>query len=963
MARRVLPPRAAGRLAVLSTLIIAASGSHFAPEVVGMFGLRSTVAWYGCCSTASLALAVLFRWRRVGTILSAYGFVLVLVIPFLHAPFGMLPGTGFVWAYHQWGVAYVTSRAEAWPMLWLLRVLPWAPVTRRLDLLARQNCPLLYEDLVVAVGARRRLLRGRTLSSEPDMCSGIDPYSPQSAPEPPQPDHFLSSDGTLCIPVEEFAPRPGAPPPPGGDARTTSRATSACTDIWSPGPSLSGLRTSTQRVRAGGAQLWRQFPPGPWRKGARRFYMQGQLLHAEVQRSDGAWVEACKVAVPGVRLEVTPSGELREIPDILRRTQDHPVRQPEPSVSLLEVVRSKASFAAAEEPDAFSDTPEAAEAGFWLSGVMGWPGSNISAHAVERLLSLGGDPDSVDHRGIGALHWAAALGREHNVAMLLKAKADPNLQDHEGSTPLHDLARSAAYLKPDVVRRLLTMLRDEYRADPSIVDELDCTPCDDAADGAARELLAPIAAFADLEAVLVQDGDGAVTRAVFDFWMRHRPSAVKRADAGRQQDAEEILRYFQVSDLVQGQIPRAAALYRCIVDVLLDRAALDGTCLDRQDKALLHHILENTKCPIASRRTRSRLIGARSPPATPTSSTPDCDPRDAYRNDFQRRLNSVMRAFGKCARKAYEELVDASWEIPGLDNIIDGPVDHVFAELHTELRPGGKVTWAVALDNPGWVVARDLRGAYQDLLRVGSIRTMEEFCRLLQTGSHRYFVKNAPFVFSNVRSAEYWSALYLLFLLGVADLLNESFHKFMAALFPSEYGYGRHSSAMSVQCGPKKFERCRDKIVQEISEASLATFESQVLSPGRLLDLVRCSLVCSPLRLFEIESQISTMTLWPGQTGITPVRRKNTLSAQLPSTRIRGGYRDLKYNVVFHCENTGLSCVAEIQLLTPAFLKLKKRMHGVYRIDRGDYEIAPVQLRLSRSRNTVESIDEEPFGR
>jgi len=58
------------------------------------------------------------------------------------------------------------------------------------------------------------------------------------------------------------------------------------------------------------------------------------------------------------------------------------------------------------------------------------------AEAVDRMLSLGAAPDSVDSRGQTPLMWAAAAGRTVAMALLLKAGANPNRVSKGGFTPL-----------------------------------------------------------------------------------------------------------------------------------------------------------------------------------------------------------------------------------------------------------------------------------------------------------------------------------------------------------------------------------------------------------------------------------------------------------------------------------------------------------------------------------------------
>ena len=73
------------------------------------------------------------------------------------------------------------------------------------------------------------------------------------------------------------------------------------------------------------------------------------------------------------------------------------------------------------------------------------------------------------------------------------------------------------------------------------------------------------------------------------------------------------------------------------------------------------------------------------------------------------------------------------------------------------------------------------------------------------------------------------------------------------------------------------------------------------------------------------------------QHGVRALRRKNGFHADAPSA---GGYRDMKYNLLYQSPSVAGAMgrvIVEVQIIVEAYLKVKKKMHAVYRIDRGDF--------------------------
>ena len=99
---------------------------------------------------------------------------------------------------------------------------------------------------------------------------------------------------------------------------------------------------------------------------------------------------------------------------------------------------------------------------------------------------------------------------------------------------------------------------------------------------------------------------------------------------------------------------------------------------------------------------------------------------------------------------------------------------------------------------------------------------------------------------------------------------------------------------------------------------------------GTLLDYVRGSVTCRT----EAEVVAAKAKL---EERFTVVRVKNTHHPDAPTV---GGYRDVKVFVVVGCAVGGVEhrMVCEVQLLLASFLKVKKSMHLLYALHRGDFD-------------------------
>ena len=115
------------------------------------------------------------------------------------------------------------------------------------------------------------------------------------------------------------------------------------------------------------------------------------------------------------------------------------------------------------------------------------------------------------------------------------------------------------------------------------------------------------------------------------------------------------------------------------------------------------------------------------------------------------------------------------------------------------------------------------------------------------------------------------------------------------------------------------------------------TCEDALRYVGRVVDIQRCSLeadcAATAQRLCTILDKATIE-----RDHMEPLRRKNGFH---PSNNAStGGYRDVKYNMMFQSPTRPGAAgrtIVEIQVILASYLDVKKRMHAIYKIDRGDY--------------------------
>ena len=174
--------------------------------------------------------------------------------------------------------------------------------------------------------------------------------------------------------------------------------------------------------------------------------------------------------------------------------------------------------------------------------------------------------------------------------------------------------------------------------------------------------------------------------------------------------------------------------------------------------------------------------------------------------------------------------------------------------------------------------------------------------------------------------SKFWANIYKRILLHFAQKVDESFHESVRKHL------GMYGEDWSAAPG-KKFERILVKEL-EYGVVGAESYEERTVA-SRILDFNRGSLtVKDPAEMLKVMKIIESWTL--EETSMLPVLGKNGFSEQSFTD-----YRDMKYIVLFRPPSPGgepsWPVLCELQLLLPQWIKLKKALHPLYRIMRGDY--------------------------
>jgi hypothetical protein len=304
--------------------------------------------------------------------------------------------------------------------------------------------------------------------------------------------------------------------------------------------------------------------------------------------------------------------------------------------------------------------------------------------------------------------------------------------------------------------------------------------------------------------------------------------------------------------------------------------------------------------------------------------------REGHRADFDALLSTVMLQFAAQLAAEYAALATMA----GGAELLALPAT---ALLHGTTK-GGLRQDAPTVGGPApWLDAGadgDLSGAYRCALEPsGAVDSPEALCALLQGGRHPelFAASHLAHFSAKATTTAFWQHICALQSVARHKPINAEFHAHIKAALHGMEG------ACFKDAPLKGYERIAVKAAEYHAEESLPdTPAGAGAAAARVIDIVRCS--------FEVPSAQSALALcaWLDaatleQHGVRALRRKNGFHADAPSA---GGYRDVKYNLLYQSPSVAGAMgrvIVEVQIIVEAYLKVKKKMHAVYRIDRGDF--------------------------
>jgi hypothetical protein len=298
--------------------------------------------------------------------------------------------------------------------------------------------------------------------------------------------------------------------------------------------------------------------------------------------------------------------------------------------------------------------------------------------------------------------------------------------------------------------------------------------------------------------------------------------------------------------------------------------------------------------------------------------------RKGHREAFDELLHATMAQFVEQLRAEYGALAAQ----PGGAALLALPA----TELLHDTAEGGLRQDAAAVGGAApWL--GDLAGAYRcALVPSGMLDSPGALCDLLQDGRHRLLKEPRPTHFNHkAESVDFWRHVCALQSVARHEPLNAEFHAHIKKKLDGVQG------ACFKDAPLKGYDRVAVKTAAYHAKMGLPdTPAGAGAAAARVIDIVRCS--------FEVPSAQSALALcaWLDaakleEHGVRALRRKNGFHADAETA---GGYRDIKYNLLYQSLTVAGAmgrAIVEVQIIVQAYLKVKKKMHAVYRIHRGDF--------------------------
>ena len=533
--------------------------------------------------------------------------------------------------------------------------------------------------------------------------------------------------------------------------------------------------------------------------------------------------------------------------------------------------------------------------------------------------------------------WICCVKQDlKSVGFLLRRNADPNLRcSIQCSSALHEAVSGFPGFTPLLERRpcLNTMpiierlLRDE-RTDASIVDHEGCTPYMLTSDPVLWAALHPPVSFEQL--LSAAEGAGGDADRIMDAILAlvdQRPHKLQIRDY--------LFNAHDVSKVVRSFHPR----------VFCDRSGMNpivGICQAEYDKlsaadkahyeAIPTPVTELVDRPLRCKlfllmARRKRFFELILRPLIARAAKEPKLPKPHH--DLLKRLyehsDGVHPEDKKVARAAYKADFDAAWTLANgsietlyseeLERLLRKPdAAKLFDMPKTECKLSNKeLTHARFTPPPAFAYSRDLAEAARELQRVGVLSSPDAFCDLIQQGRHRLLPIARPELFNKgVHDDDLWTALVLLWSLGVHEQAHKDFDEAMKAIGPEEF----HPAP-----GVKGFDRSFAKAKEYAVDKGLEGVD-KILAPLHVIDSLRCSFTTSTIAR-NIELGDKLMLRFP------MVRTKNG------HQRENRSYADRKLNLLagpLGPDATHLLC--EVQLLMERYIEIKKIGHLLYEFQR-----------------------------
>jgi hypothetical protein len=534
--------------------------------------------------------------------------------------------------------------------------------------------------------------------------------------------------------------------------------------------------------------------------------------------------------------------------------------------------------------------------------------------------SDGAGPDRTDKKGRSELQNMCRQGRLAAARALLKARADPNLREEEGKTALHfACGERYSWLPPSSHPTVVKMLlEEEWATDPNILEGKQLPRFFMFADNsgktafmvatpAARLVLAPVPGWDLVVEALETAGKGVGAAAA-------AAAAVLALLPQRGVDAK--LRKLQLFDLLwdeglepaeTARVERRRLVFEKLIMPLV--RATSGRKLEPDEKALLIYACRATAGPeLALGKDVSR---------------------SGHRAEFDALMAATMSNFGVQLAVEYAALAAQ----PSGAELLSLPCSKL---LHCTTPKGLRQDASNVGGGAHWLrvgKCGDLAGAYRNALKPsGAVDSPESFCLLLQGGRNQFFAEPHLNHFNyGAGATAFWRHICALHSVARHKLVNAEFHSCVQAASKDV------TSAKFRDAPLKNYERVIVKAEQYHAELKLPqTPEGAGAAVARVIDIVRCS-----FEVPDAQSALAICTWLDAATlekhGLLALRRKNGFHEQAETS---GGYRDIKYNLLFQSHSVDGAAgrvIAEVQILVVAYLRVKKKMHAVYRIARGDF--------------------------